>query len=129
MSSVVTLAATDFGLIAVGYGVARFAFGLFLPPIDADLPLFFWHGWVDLGQVISGLLHRHHRRRIFNRVYRCPCRCHGRGGHHGDRDVWHRMGAFDSLACRIGAAGSFERLTGVTANGGSRGGDCPPRLA
>lgn len=33
------LGATGFGLIAVCYGFARFAFGLFLPEIDADLSL------------------------------------------------------------------------------------------
>lgn len=33
------LNATGFGLIAVCYGFARFAFGLFLPQIDADLAL------------------------------------------------------------------------------------------
>ena len=34
-----SLGATGFGLIAVCYGFARFAFGLFLPAIDADLSL------------------------------------------------------------------------------------------
>jgi len=33
------LGATGFGLIAICYGFARFAFGLFLPQIDADLSL------------------------------------------------------------------------------------------
>ena len=33
------LSATGFGLIAVCYGFARFAFGLFLPQVDADLSL------------------------------------------------------------------------------------------
>ena len=41
------LGATGFGLIAVCYGFARFAFGLFLPQIDADL---------SLSSTISGLI-------------------------------------------------------------------------
>lgn len=39
MSPILTLGATGFGLIAVCYGFARFAFGLFLPSINADLAL------------------------------------------------------------------------------------------
>lgn len=39
MSREFYLGATGFGLIAVCYGFARFAFGLFLPQIDADLAL------------------------------------------------------------------------------------------
>ncbi|MCA8864600.1 MULTISPECIES: MFS transporter [unclassified Halomonas] len=39
MSPSLYLGATGFGLIAVCYGFARFAFGLFLPQIDADLSL------------------------------------------------------------------------------------------
>lgn len=39
MSPGMTLGAVGFGLIAICYGFARFAFGLFLPQIDADLSL------------------------------------------------------------------------------------------
>lgn len=39
MSPCVFLGAAGFGLIAVCYGFARFAFGLFLPQIDTDLAL------------------------------------------------------------------------------------------
>ncbi|WNL42471.1 YbfB/YjiJ family MFS transporter [Halomonas sp. PAMB 3264] len=39
MSPALTLGACGFGLIAVCYGFARFAFGLFLPQIDAELSL------------------------------------------------------------------------------------------
>ena len=39
MSRSLHLGATGFGLIAVCYGFARFAFGLFLPQIEADLVL------------------------------------------------------------------------------------------
>ena len=39
MSPSVYLGASGFGLIAVCYGFARFAFGLFLPQIDTDLTL------------------------------------------------------------------------------------------
>ena len=39
MSPGITLGAVGFGLIAICYGFARFAFGLFLPQIDADLSL------------------------------------------------------------------------------------------
>ncbi|MFC0337515.1 Predicted arabinose efflux permease, MFS family [Kushneria avicenniae] len=39
MNPALTLGATGFGLIGVCYGFARFAFGLFLPQIDADLAL------------------------------------------------------------------------------------------
>ena len=39
MSPAFALGATGFGLIAVCYGFARFAFGLFLPSINADLAL------------------------------------------------------------------------------------------
>lgn len=39
MSTAFRLGAVGFGLIAVCYGFARFAFGLFLPRIDADLGL------------------------------------------------------------------------------------------
>lgn len=41
------LGVTGFGLIAVCYGLARFAFGLFLPQIDADL---------SLSSTLSGLI-------------------------------------------------------------------------
>lgn len=47
MRSSLSLAATGFGLIAVCYGLARFAFGLFLPRIDADL---------SLSSTLSGLI-------------------------------------------------------------------------
>lgn len=39
MNPGITLGAVGFGLIAICYGFARFAFGLFLPQIDADLSL------------------------------------------------------------------------------------------
>lgn len=39
MSPALRIGATGFGLIAVCYGFARFAFGLFLPQIDAELAL------------------------------------------------------------------------------------------
>ncbi|BES73364.1 YbfB/YjiJ family MFS transporter [Marinobacter nanhaiticus D15-8W] len=39
MSPALRLGAVGFGLIAVCYGFARFAFGLFLPQIDSDLAL------------------------------------------------------------------------------------------
>lgn len=39
MSPIRSLGATGFALIAVCYGFARFAFGLFLPRIGADMPL------------------------------------------------------------------------------------------
>ncbi|MCJ2184917.1 MFS transporter [Novosphingobium sp. 1949] len=39
MSPALRIGAVGFGLIAVCYGLARFAFGLFLPQIDADLGL------------------------------------------------------------------------------------------
>ena len=39
MSPSRSLGATGFALIAVCYGFARFAFGLFLPRIGADMPL------------------------------------------------------------------------------------------
>lgn len=47
MSPSLYLGATGFGLIAVCYGFARFAFGLFLPQIDADL---------SLSSTVSGLI-------------------------------------------------------------------------
>lgn len=47
MSPSLYLGATGFGLIAVCYGFARFAFGLFLPQIDADL---------SLSSTLSGLI-------------------------------------------------------------------------
>lgn len=49
MSPAVRIGAIGFGLIAVCYGFARFAFGLFLPQIDADLGL-----GPGLSGVISG---------------------------------------------------------------------------
>lgn len=49
MRSGLYLGATGFGLIAVCYGFARFAFGLFLPQIDTDLSLS-----VTLSGFISG---------------------------------------------------------------------------
>lgn len=39
MSRAAVIGATGFGLIAVCYGLARYAFGLFLPPIAAELAL------------------------------------------------------------------------------------------
>ncbi|MGE8619404.1 MAG: MFS transporter [Achromobacter spanius] len=47
LSPVATLGATGFALIAVCYGFARFAFGLFLPQIDAEL---------SLSSTLSGLI-------------------------------------------------------------------------
>lgn len=47
LSPAATLGATGFALIAVCYGFARFAFGLFLPQIDADL---------SLSSTLSGLI-------------------------------------------------------------------------
>ncbi|MDT0683442.1 MFS transporter [Roseicyclus sp. F158] len=47
MSPALRIGATGFGLIAVCYGFARFAFGLFLPQIDSDL---------GLGPSLSGLI-------------------------------------------------------------------------
>lgn len=49
MSPAVRIGTLGFGLIAVCYGFARFAFGMFLPQIDADLGL-----GSALGGVISG---------------------------------------------------------------------------
>ncbi|MDN7132236.1 MFS transporter [Halomonas sp. MC140] len=49
MSPGITLGAVGFGLIAICYGFARFAFGLFLPQIDADLSLS-----STMGGLISG---------------------------------------------------------------------------
>ena len=49
MSPGMTLGAVGFGLIAICYGFARFAFGLFLPQIDADLSLS-----STMGGLISG---------------------------------------------------------------------------
>lgn len=49
MTPALRIGATGFGLIAVCYGFARFAFGLFLPQIDADLSL-----GPSLSGVISG---------------------------------------------------------------------------
>ncbi|MEQ1407096.1 hypothetical protein [Rhizobium sp. YS-1r] len=45
MTPTVRIGATGFGLIAVCYGFARFAFGLFLPQIDGEF---------DLGSTLSG---------------------------------------------------------------------------
>ena len=47
MSPALRIGATGFGLIAVCYGFARFAFGLFLPQIDGDL---------TLGPSLSGII-------------------------------------------------------------------------
>ena len=47
MSPELRIGATGFGLIAICYGFARFAFGLFLPQIDQDL---------DLGSTLSGVI-------------------------------------------------------------------------
>ncbi|RKQ72275.1 MFS transporter [Oceanibaculum indicum] len=47
MSPALRIGMTGFGLIAVCYGFARFAFGLFLPEIDHDL---------DLGPALSGVI-------------------------------------------------------------------------
>ncbi|RJE82025.1 MFS transporter [Paracoccus onubensis] len=47
MSPAVRIGAVGFGLIAVCYGFARFAFGLFLPSIDDDL---------GLGPTLSGMI-------------------------------------------------------------------------
>ncbi|GAN80094.1 MFS transporter [Acidocella aminolytica] len=47
MSPTLRISATGFGLIAVCYGFARFAFGLFLPQIDGDL---------SLGPSLSGII-------------------------------------------------------------------------
>ncbi|GHA23813.1 MFS transporter [Devosia pacifica] len=47
MSPALRIGATGFALIAVCYGFARFAFGLFLPQIDGDL---------SLGPSLSGLI-------------------------------------------------------------------------
>lgn len=47
MSPALRIGMTGFGLIAVCYGFARFAFGLFLPEIDSDL---------DLGPELSGVI-------------------------------------------------------------------------
>lgn len=47
MTPAMTLGATGFALIAVCYGFARFAFGLFLPQIDAEL---------SLSSTLSGLI-------------------------------------------------------------------------
>lgn len=49
MSPALRIGATGFALIAVCYGFARFAFGLFLPQIDGELGL-----GTSLGGVISG---------------------------------------------------------------------------
>ena len=49
MSPALRIGATGFGLIALCYGFARFAFGLFLPQIDAEL-----HLGPSLSGVISG---------------------------------------------------------------------------
>ena len=49
MSPALRIGATGFGLIALCYGFARFAFGLFLPQIDAELKL-----GSSLSGVISG---------------------------------------------------------------------------
>ena len=47
MSAALRLGLFGFSLIAVCYGLARFAFGLFLPQIDADMPL---------GPTLSGVI-------------------------------------------------------------------------
>ena len=49
MSPALRIGATGFALIAVCYGFARFAFGLFLPQIDSELGI-----GTSLGGVISG---------------------------------------------------------------------------
>ncbi|WP_108502481.1 MFS transporter [Paracoccus indicus] len=49
MSPTLRIGATGFALIAVCYGFARFAFGLFLPQIDSELGI-----GTSLGGVISG---------------------------------------------------------------------------
>lgn len=49
MTPALRIGATGFGLIAVCYGFARFAFGLFLPEIDSDLAL-----GLTLSGIISG---------------------------------------------------------------------------
>lgn len=49
MNPALRIGATGFALIAVCYGFARFAFGLFLPQIDGELGL-----GPSLGGVISG---------------------------------------------------------------------------
>ncbi|MCJ1962447.1 MFS transporter [Novosphingobium mangrovi (ex Hu et al. 2023)] len=49
MSPALRIGAVGFGLIAICYGLARFAFGLFLPQIDADLGL-----GSSLAGIISG---------------------------------------------------------------------------
>lgn len=49
MNAAVRLGTTGFALIAVSYGLARFAFGLFLPQIRGDLGLS-----ISLGGVIAG---------------------------------------------------------------------------
>lgn len=49
MNAALRIGATGFGLIAVCYGFARFALGMFLPQIDADLEL-----GASLSGVISG---------------------------------------------------------------------------
>ncbi|VVS98916.1 MFS transporter [Rhizobium sp. EC-SD404] len=47
MNSALRIGSVGFGLIAVCYGFARFAFGLFLPQIDSDL---------GLGPTLSGII-------------------------------------------------------------------------
>jgi len=47
MSPAIRLGAVGFGLIAVCYGFARFAFGLFLPAVDRDL---------SLGSTLAGIV-------------------------------------------------------------------------
>lgn len=47
MSPALRIGAVGFGLIAICYGFARFAFGLFLPQIDGEL---------DLGSSLSGVI-------------------------------------------------------------------------
>ncbi|WP_417844767.1 MFS transporter [Thalassospira sp.] len=47
ISPAIRLGAVGFGLIAICYGFARFAFGLFLPQIDADL---------SLGSTLAGVI-------------------------------------------------------------------------
>lgn len=49
MSPALRIGSTGFGLIAVCYGLARFAFGMFLPQIDAEL-----HLGASLSGMISG---------------------------------------------------------------------------
>ena len=57
MSPALRIGATGFGLIAVCYGFARFAFGLFLPQIDGEGPdaRFDFQGESD-AMIVRGLI-------------------------------------------------------------------------